>query len=353
MFQSFTIVFGQALSLFIMIAVGFGLYKAKMINDAGTAQMTDLLLYAVTPCVVMSAFNRPFNPDTARSIAIFAAVSAVFIVMCIFAGMLFFRGGDDNSRVVLRFSTVFSNCGFMGIPLAGAVCGEKGTLYASVFVVIFNVIQWTYGYALMSGEKLSVKKVIINPCVLGLLAGLPVFLLSISIPAPVTNAVSMLAALNSPLAMIVIGVHLAKADLISTLKDVRCYPASLLRLIVLPAVIMPAVIALPLPDNYPFSFAFFIFRRLLFMKGFEKYTPFGRVTQLKDRRWPDNLIEKAPVWCSVDMRDGNQALVDPMNLEEKIKMFRELVRVGFKEIEVGFPSASETVSLIFGSSFCS
>ena len=78
------------------------------------------------------------------------------------------------------------------------------------------------------------------------------------------------------------------------------------------------------------------------MKGFEKYTPFGRVTQLKDRTWPDNLIEKAPVWCSVDMRDGNQALVDPMNLEEKIKMFRELVRVGFKEIEVGFPSASET-----------
>ncbi len=78
------------------------------------------------------------------------------------------------------------------------------------------------------------------------------------------------------------------------------------------------------------------------MKGFEKYTPFGRVTQLKDRTWPDNLIEKAPVWCSVDMRDGNQALVDPMNLEEKIKMFRELVRVGFKEIEVGFPSASDT-----------
>ena len=78
------------------------------------------------------------------------------------------------------------------------------------------------------------------------------------------------------------------------------------------------------------------------MKGFEKYTPFGRVTQLKDRKWPDNLIEKAPVWCSVDLRDGNQALVDPMNLDEKIKMFRELVRVGFKEIEVGFPSASDT-----------
>lgn len=78
------------------------------------------------------------------------------------------------------------------------------------------------------------------------------------------------------------------------------------------------------------------------MKGFEKYNPFGKITQLTNREWPNKLIEKAPVWCSVDLRDGNQALVDPMNLEEKIKMFRELIRVGFKEIEVGFPSASET-----------
>ena len=250
MFQSFSIVFGQALSLFIMIAVGFGLYKAKRITDAGAAQMTDLLLYAVTPCVVFNAFNRPFDPSTARSISIFAAVSAVFLALCIGVGKLFYRDRKDNSQAVLRFSAIFSNCGFMGIPLAGAICGEKGTLYASTFVVLFNLIQWTYGLAMMSGEKLSVRKAIINPCVLGLLAGLPVFLLSLRVPSPVENAVSMIAALNSPLAMIVIGTHLAKADLISTFKDTRCYPASLLRLVLLPAVIMPAVIALPLPDDY-------------------------------------------------------------------------------------------------------
>ena len=155
-----------------MIAVGFAMYKANRINDAGVSQMTDLLLYAVTPCVVFNAFNRPFDPATALSIAVFAAVSAVFLTLSIFAGMLLFRGKDRDSRVVLRFSAVFSNCGFMGIPLAGAVCGEKGTLYASIFVVLFNVFQWTYGFAMMSGEKLSLKKAIVNPCVLGLLAGL-------------------------------------------------------------------------------------------------------------------------------------------------------------------------------------
>lgn len=74
---------------------------------------------------------------------------------------------------------------------------------------------------------------------------------------------------------------------------------------------------------------------------FEKYIPFTPV-RLPDRQWPDRVIEKAPIWCSVDLRDGNQALVDPMNMEEKLEFFKALCDMGFKEIEVGFPSASET-----------
>lgn len=76
-------------------------------------------------------------------------------------------------------------------------------------------------------------------------------------------------------------------------------------------------------------------------KGYEKYTPFTPIP-LPDRQWPDKVIDHAPVWCSVDMRDGNQALVDPMNLQEKLELFSTLVKIGVKEIEVGFPSASET-----------
>ncbi|MCI5739375.1 MAG: 2-isopropylmalate synthase [Ruminococcus sp.] len=72
-----------------------------------------------------------------------------------------------------------------------------------------------------------------------------------------------------------------------------------------------------------------------------KYIPFTPVN-LPDRQWPSKTITKAPVWCSVDLRDGNQALIDPMNLEEKLEMFQTLVDIGIKEIEVGFPSASET-----------
>ena len=74
--------------------------------------------------------------------------------------------------------------------------------------------------------------------------------------------------------------------------------------------------------------------------NYKKYKKFETI-KLKDRTWPDNEIEKAPIWCSVDLRDGNQALINPMTVDEKIKMFNLLVELGFKEIEVGFPSASQ------------
>lgn len=76
-------------------------------------------------------------------------------------------------------------------------------------------------------------------------------------------------------------------------------------------------------------------------QGYKKYKPFTPI-DLPDRQWPNRVIDHAPIWCSVDLRDGNQALVDPMNLEEKLAYFKTLIAVGFKEIEVGFPSASET-----------
>ena len=77
------------------------------------------------------------------------------------------------------------------------------------------------------------------------------------------------------------------------------------------------------------------------MKNIHKYTPYP-VMQMPDRKWPSNQITKAPEWCSVDLRDGNQALEIPMNLDQKLSFFQKLVDMGFKTIEIGFPAASDT-----------
>ena len=74
---------------------------------------------------------------------------------------------------------------------------------------------------------------------------------------------------------------------------------------------------------------------------FERYSPFPPV-DLHDRTWPSRTVDRAPQWCSVDLRDGNQALIDPMDPERKMRMFRLLVDMGYREIEVGFPAASQT-----------
>ena len=74
----------------------------------------------------------------------------------------------------------------------------------------------------------------------------------------------------------------------------------------------------------------------------KKYQPFQHAPKLTDRQWPSRTLTHAPRWASVDLRDGNQALAVPMNVSQKLELFQTLVKVGFKEIEVGFPSASNT-----------
>ena len=76
--------------------------------------------------------------------------------------------------------------------------------------------------------------------------------------------------------------------------------------------------------------------------NYQKYKKMYHEVPLTTRDWPNNTIKKAPIWCSVDLRDGNQALYSPMTIDEKIEFFKFLIKLGFKEIEVGFPAASET-----------
>ena len=76
------------------------------------------------------------------------------------------------------------------------------------------------------------------------------------------------------------------------------------------------------------------------MEKVKRYRQFP-IFRYPERTWMDKEVEKAPIWCSVDLRDGNQALVEPMGVEEKIEYFQLLCRLGFKEIEVGFPAASQ------------
>ncbi|MBQ8794134.1 MAG: AEC family transporter, partial [Clostridia bacterium] len=131
---------------------------------------------------------------------------------------------------------IFSNCGFMSLPLQQSLLGDMGVFYGSSYIAIFNLFIWSYGIILMSGDKkyLSPKKLIINPGIIGLTIGLLIFLLSIPTPRILNDTVSYIAALNTPLPMIIIGYHLANSKISDGIKNIKCIFAIFLKLFAFP-----------------------------------------------------------------------------------------------------------------------
>ncbi len=236
MLSSFTDVGQQVLVLFILIGVGALLTKLGFITEKGAASMTDVVLYAVTPCVIINAFQREYRPELLGGLL--TALLCAFLIMLgsVLLAELLYRKKAISRAVVLKFSLVFSNCGFMALPLQEAVLGKDGVFYGAAYIAVFNIFMWTYGLITMSRktELRSALKAIINPGVIGTLIGVLLFIFSVKLPPVISSPIRFLAALNTPVPMLVIGYHLMHADLKKVLTDKDAYFAMAMRLILIP-----------------------------------------------------------------------------------------------------------------------
>lgn len=250
MLGSFLTVGEQVLILFILIAVGFICGKIKMFNDNSTKNMTDFVLLVVTPCVLIECFQRDFNPSMLKNLGIAGLISLCTYVLSIIIAKLIIHDKKEASERVYRFSAVFSNCAFMSLPLQSAILGADGVFYGAAYVAIFNLIVWSYGVIFMSGEKkVSVKKIILNPGILGVVIGIILFLLSIKLPTPVLKPISYLSALNTPVPMVIIGYHLSKVDLKNSFKNAKIYYVIAIRLILLPFISLGILLLFNIDKN--------------------------------------------------------------------------------------------------------
>ena len=159
------------------------------------------------------------------------------MAVTILAASLIFKGKEGRQRV-LRFATVFSNCAFMSFPLEKAVLGDDGLFYGAVFVAVFNILVWTYGLVCMSGDirEISAKKLIANPGIIGVVIAIIVFVINIKLPYMIGQPVEYMAALNTPLPMIIIGYYLSEADLKKAFSNASVYIATGLRLVAVPVI---------------------------------------------------------------------------------------------------------------------
>ena len=221
--------------ILILIVIGYFTVKKGMFTKESLGSITSFLLYIVTPCLIVSSFlSAESGKLDGWTLLLAAVLPALSIVISIALSYLFFRREPLGRRRVLRFSTVFCNVGFMGIPLVEGIVGSEGVLYGSFFIAVFNIFCWTYGYVMMGGGKVRLKALLLNPGVIGIVIGLPLYLLDVPVPALFVEPVELISALNTPLAMIVVGGYIAQVKLRAFVSDLAVYKMAVLRLVVAP-----------------------------------------------------------------------------------------------------------------------
>ncbi len=226
----------QVIILFLLMMLGVVLTKVKILTENGVKSMTDLVLYTVTPCVIIRSFVRPFDKALLKDLLISFAIGFAVHICFILLSRLLLHSKNINRQRVLQFGVIFSNCGYMSLPLQQAILGDEGVFYAASFIAVFNVFVWSYGITLVSGDKthLTPKKILINPGLIAVSIGLVIFLLSVPVPEILSKPISFMAELNTPVPMLIIGYHLTKSNLFKSLKDLNCLFAIAIKLILFP-----------------------------------------------------------------------------------------------------------------------
>lgn len=200
-------------SLFLMILAGLALKKLGILDDRGRKTLTDLCIDIVIPCNIIKSFLVPMDPSVLRSAAMLLAVGFLMQFFCLFLNRFLYNGYDDAQKKVLQYSTLVSNGGFLGNPVAEGIYGMEGLMYASVYLIPMRVVMWSAGTTYFvadakSDKKQILKNVLTHPCLVGIYIGLFLMLTGLRLPGMVVSSIRSIGGCNSALTMFIIGMIL-------------------------------------------------------------------------------------------------------------------------------------------------
>ena len=213
-----SILFQQILVMFLLIAVGYVLFKGKLVSIEGSKTLSNILLYAVSPCLIINAYSIERTPERVNGVLISFALAALGLFLSIVVSRFFFGSKKRRQSHSLEHF------------------GEEAVLYVSAFVAFLNILQWTYGVVVItqSREAIRPKKIFQNPVILSMVLSMLIFFFQIPLPEVLGRTIAYVGNLNAPLAMMILGTYLAQTELLSIFRVPRLYVASFLRLVVIP-----------------------------------------------------------------------------------------------------------------------
>lgn len=235
-------VFFQMLAFLLMIGVGYFITRRGMLDGHTNSQMSGLLVNVFNPLLIVSSAANAvglISPDTMRTVGLIACgMFAVFILAGMLLSPVFER--DQDQRKIFQLMFVFSNLGFIGIPVVSGIIGEEYVVYVTEFILIYTILLYTYGVGLLSRKfSLSALKEMVNPGTVLSVAALVIIIWEIQIPDFLKTAAAYLGNVTSPMALIAIGFNLAQSELKKIFGQLRLYLFAAVKLLILPLLLLP------------------------------------------------------------------------------------------------------------------
>ncbi len=275
--MDFFTTFYQILSLFILIAVGWGISRMQVVDQKFIKTLSGFVIKVTLPAMIIKSMQFDFSVEILMESGFMFVVGIIMYTLMIVLsfGVVKFSGYTGGKANVLQFMIIFGNVGYMGYPVMASIFGDEGVFYTALFNIPFNFLMMSLGIYIMnrkeredfpeaeesqspeeiaqsmeSSEFISKDvrirkekskrrnerlKVLINPGIVATFTGFMLFILSIEIPGPLFRAMDTLGEATTPLAMIIIGANLSRVSIASVFKEKALYGISLLRLILIPA----------------------------------------------------------------------------------------------------------------------
>lgn len=203
----------KQLVIMILIAVAaFSVSKAFKFGTTEQQFVSKILIYFINPCLIVSRFNMDFETEKLKAFLVVLSMAVALHFAMILVALLFCRSKSEETRdldSIDRIALVFTNCGFIGIPLIdGIFPNSQGVFYLLAFIITFNVFLWTFGYMMLCG-KINVKKIVTNPNIIAVVIGFAIFCLPFKLPVIISIPLGSIASMNTAMAMFLLGLLFA------------------------------------------------------------------------------------------------------------------------------------------------
>lgn len=220
--------------------LAFLCYRLKLVNQEGNKCCSNLLLLVVNPCLIITAYQMDYDEKLVHGL--FISFVCAFIAHIIAIVLAHFLIPEKNNPYysIDRYAVVYSNCGFIGIPLVSSVLGSEGVFYLTAYMTMFNLFTWTHGLSLIQGKfsLRQMKEGLLSPMIIAIVFAITLFFLRIRLPSVLLDSMEYVANMNTPLAMMIAGFSVAQADLKQTVKNFKVYWTCFLKLFVVPLAVL-------------------------------------------------------------------------------------------------------------------